>query len=145
MADAPVMDGELSAILLTNSVHVDVIEKFSAAKCTKVALLSHWFDSPDEVKGWVNSVEVTKDDIYLDLLSELLKFIVLFYGIYSRYICRYSSMEYILDIFADTFYMFCPLLVYVLYTQNCLTTFGGVAALSLTTRDIDLKFDYHRY
>jgi hypothetical protein len=74
-------------------------------KCTKVALLSHWFDSPDEVKGWVNSVEATKDDIHLDSLS--------------------SSMEYILDIFADTFYMFCPLLVYALYTQKCLNSLAS--------------------
>ena len=63
MADAIVMEGDLSALLAANSVHADLIEKFRAARCTKVQLLAHWFDAPEEIKGWVHSVASTKDDI----------------------------------------------------------------------------------
>ena len=63
MGDAIVMDGELSALFLANSVHADLVEKFRAARCTKVQLLAHWFDTPEEIKGWVNAVAATKDDI----------------------------------------------------------------------------------
>ena len=57
------MDADLIALFKASNITDDIINKFTAERCTKVSLLAHWFEEQAEIKTFCESVDSAKGDV----------------------------------------------------------------------------------